>query len=38
MKMAKTGPFLFLLDTPTPRRGATPRRRSLRLGKPEPRV
>ena len=31
-------PFLFLLDTPTPRCGAHPRRRSLCLGEPEPRV
>ena len=38
MKMAKIGPFLFLLNTPTPRRRALSRRRSLRLGEPEPRV
>ena len=36
VKMAKTGPFMFLLDTPTPRRGASPRQRSLSLGEPEP--
>ena len=29
-------PFLLQHDTPTPRRGAPPRRRSLRLGEPEP--
>ena len=34
--MAKTGPFMFLLDNHTPRRGALPRRRSLHLGEPEP--
>ena len=33
MKMAKIGPFLFLLNTPTPRR-----RSALGLGEPEPRV
>ena len=33
--MAKTGHFCFLHNTPTPRRRAPPRRRSLRLGRPE---
>ena len=35
VKMAKTRHSCFLLDTPTPRRRAPPRRRSSRLGGPE---
>ena len=38
MKRAKTGPFLFLLDTPTPRRRSACLGVELRLGEPEPRV
>ena len=36
MKRAKSGHFCIQPDTPTPRRGAPPRRRSLRLGELEP--
>ena len=38
MKNAKPGNFCILLDTPTPKRGAPPRQRSLRLGETKPRV
>ena len=37
VKNAKLGNFCILLDTLTPKRGAPPRRRSLRLGEPKPR-
>ena len=38
MKRAKSGHLCFQHDTHTPRHRAPPRRRSLLLGKPEPRV
>ena len=36
VKMVKSGHFCILLDIPTPRPRAPPRRRSLCLGEPEP--
>ena len=38
MKMVETGPFLFLLNGPTPRCRSALLGVELRLGEPEPRV